>query len=110
MHKGDRTRDAILDRALAEASVVGLEGLSIGKLAAELSLSKSGLFAHFGSKQELQYQVLARAVERNSAAVSGASRVWPGGSPSAHAMPMGNRCVDRVSASRTIGVDGVVIA
>jgi AcrR family transcriptional regulator len=64
MQKGDRTREAILDRALADASVVGLEGLSIGKLATELALSKSGLFAHFGSKEELQYQVLARAVER----------------------------------------------
>ncbi len=69
MHKGDRTRGAILDRALAEASVVGLEGLSIGRLAAELKLSKSGLFAHFGSKEELQYQVLARAVERFTEAV-----------------------------------------
>jgi AcrR family transcriptional regulator len=52
--QGERTRAAILESAVHIASVEGLEGLTIGRLAAELNLSKSGLFAHFGSKEELQ--------------------------------------------------------
>jgi AcrR family transcriptional regulator len=52
--RGDRTRQTILDRAVQIASVEGLEGLSIGRLAGDLGVSKSGLFAHFGSKTELQ--------------------------------------------------------
>jgi AcrR family transcriptional regulator len=64
MGKGELTRQAILDRAVGLASAVGLEGLSIGRLADELDLSKSGLFAHFGSKEALQVQVLERAAER----------------------------------------------
>ena len=51
MGKGDVTRQVILERATQVASEVGLGGLTIGKLADELELSKSGLFAHFGSKQ-----------------------------------------------------------
>jgi AcrR family transcriptional regulator len=47
-------RDAILERAVDVASEEGLEGLTIGRLSAELGLSKSGLFGHFGSKEELQ--------------------------------------------------------
>jgi AcrR family transcriptional regulator len=64
MSKGEQTREAILERAIALASVVGLEALSIGKLAAATGLSKSGLFAHFGSKEALQIQVLDAAVAR----------------------------------------------
>jgi len=61
---GERTRQAILEAAVDIASAEGLEGLSIGRLAAELSMSKSGLFAHFGSKEELQLATVesARAV------------------------------------------------
>jgi AcrR family transcriptional regulator len=58
MRKGETTRQAILERATGLASKVGLAGLSIGELAAELDLSKSGLFAHFHSKEALQIQVL----------------------------------------------------
>jgi AcrR family transcriptional regulator len=47
--RGDRTKRTILAKAVDVASVEGLEGLSIGRLAAELGVSKSGLFAHFGS-------------------------------------------------------------
>ena len=47
--KGERTRTGILDRAVDLASLEGLEGLTIGRLADDLSMSKSGLFAHFGS-------------------------------------------------------------
>jgi AcrR family transcriptional regulator len=61
MSKGERTRGAILDHALDLASVVGLEGLSIGALASHSGLSKSGLFAHFGSKEALQLATLKAA-------------------------------------------------
>ena len=64
MAKGAQTRKLILDHAVAHASEVGLEGLSIGALATRLSLSKSGLFAHFGSKEELQLATLRTAQER----------------------------------------------
>ncbi|CAN5731457.1 TetR/AcrR family transcriptional regulator [soil metagenome] len=52
--KGARSRAAILERAMAIASTEGLEGLSIGRLATDLGASKSGVFAQFGSKEELQ--------------------------------------------------------
>jgi AcrR family transcriptional regulator len=54
-------RDVILDRAVRLASVEGLEGLTIGRLASDLKMSKSGLFDHFGSKQELQLATVERA-------------------------------------------------
>ena len=66
---GAETRAAILDRAVDLASVDGLEGLTIGRLATDLEMSKSGLFAHFGSKQELQLATIAAAAERFRAAV-----------------------------------------
>jgi AcrR family transcriptional regulator len=59
--RGDRTRRAILGAAVNLASVEGLEGLSIGRLATELEMSKSGLFAHFGSKEELQVATVRAA-------------------------------------------------
>ena len=52
--KGDRSRQAILEVAVHLASVDGLDGLTIGRLASETGMSKSGLFAHFGSKEDLQ--------------------------------------------------------
>lgn len=61
MGKGDDTRAEILDQGVRLASQVGLSGLSIGDLAESLSMSKSGLFAHFQSKEALQIQVLDRA-------------------------------------------------
>ena len=61
MRKGEITRTAILDQAVRLASQVGLSGLTIGRLADDLELSKSGLFAHFQSKETLQVQVLGRA-------------------------------------------------
>jgi AcrR family transcriptional regulator len=64
MGKGEVTRQTILDKATAVASQAGLEGLTIGKLADELELSKSGLFAHFGSKESLQVAVLENAEAR----------------------------------------------
>ncbi|MGO9957924.1 MAG: TetR/AcrR family transcriptional regulator [Solirubrobacteraceae bacterium] len=61
--RGDRTRRAILAKAVDIASAEGLEGLSIGGLAKELGVSKSGLFSHFGSKQELQLATVDAASE-----------------------------------------------
>jgi AcrR family transcriptional regulator len=61
--RGDRTRRAILAKAVDLASVEGLEGLSIGGLASALGVSKSGLFAHFGSKLELQLATIDAAAE-----------------------------------------------
>jgi AcrR family transcriptional regulator len=61
MSKGETTRAAILAHATRLASRVGLGGLSIGRLASDLDLSKSGLFAHFQSKEALQIQVLETA-------------------------------------------------
>ncbi|MFC4013262.1 TetR/AcrR family transcriptional regulator [Nonomuraea purpurea] len=57
------TRSSILDRSVAVASVEGLEGLTIGRLAADLGMSKSGVLGHFGSKESLQLAVLERAGE-----------------------------------------------
>ncbi len=58
---GERTRGAILRAAASLATVDGLEGLSIGKLAMAIGMSKSGLYAHFGSKQELQLATVEEA-------------------------------------------------
>jgi AcrR family transcriptional regulator len=61
VQKGRRTREGILHAAVNLASVEGLEGLSIGHLAKTLKMSKSGLFAHFGSKRELQLATIEMA-------------------------------------------------
>jgi AcrR family transcriptional regulator len=61
--KGERTRESILRVAVDLASVEGLQGLTIGRLADELKMSKSGLFAHFGSKEDLQLATVATARE-----------------------------------------------
>ena len=58
LQKGQATRAAILDAALGLASHMGLEGLSIGALASAMQMSKSGVFAHFGSREELQISVI----------------------------------------------------
>lgn len=58
MRKGEQTRAAILDVALELASRNGLEGLTIGLLADRMSMSKSGVFAHFGSREDLQLEVV----------------------------------------------------
>ena len=62
--KGAATREAILDRAYMIAASAGLEGLSIGPLADAVNMSKSGVFAHFGSREELQLAVLDLAADR----------------------------------------------
>jgi AcrR family transcriptional regulator len=62
--QGAETRDAILRAAADIASVDGLDGLSIGRLATGLAMSKSGLFAHFGSKESLQLATIEEARQR----------------------------------------------
>ena len=64
MTKGEETRAAILDDALAIASEVGFTGLTIGQLAEHTGMSKSGLFAHFKSKETMQLETLEWARER----------------------------------------------
>jgi AcrR family transcriptional regulator len=79
--KGARTRATILDRAVDLASAEGLEGLTIGRLAAELEMSKSGLFAHFGSKRELQLATIEAAARRFRRAVIDPAADAPDGAP-----------------------------
>jgi AcrR family transcriptional regulator len=67
--RGDRSRRAILDSAARLASMEGLEGLSIGRLAEHVGMSKSGLYAHFRSKEELQLSTIAAADEIYAAAI-----------------------------------------
>ena len=67
--KGRQTRSSILDTALALAAQIGLEGLSIGALAEATGMSKSGVFAHFGSREELQIAVIRTYHERFEAEV-----------------------------------------
>lgn len=84
--KGERTRAAILDRAVDLASVEGLEGLTIGRLASDLGMSKSGLFRHFGSKQDLQLATVGAARDRFVAMVLEPASAAPDGAPRLRAM------------------------
>ena len=84
--KGSATRASILDHAVDLASAEGLEGLTIGRLATELQMSKSGLFAHFGSKQELQLATVGAAAERFRARVIDPALALPDGAPRLRAM------------------------
>jgi AcrR family transcriptional regulator len=61
--RGRRTRESILRTAVQLATVEGIDGITIGRLASELGMSKSGLFAHFGSKEELQLATIDTARE-----------------------------------------------
>jgi AcrR family transcriptional regulator len=64
LHKGQQTKQTILEAALVLASQIGLEGLSIGALADVTHMSKSGVFAHFGSREELQISVIREYYSR----------------------------------------------
>lgn len=81
MGKGEDTRQAILEHALGLSSRIGLQALSIGHLAEELEMSKSGLFAHFKSKLELQLQILDHGAEEFLAAVVRPAFRAPRGEP-----------------------------
>jgi AcrR family transcriptional regulator len=86
MRKGAQTRQTILDHALDLASKIGVEGLTIGRLADDLGLSKSGLFAHFRAKEELQLEVLRTASERFVAQVVRPALTAPRGEPRLRAL------------------------
>jgi len=79
--KGEDTRSAVLGQALALASEVGFEGVTIGKLAETVGMSKSGLFAHFSSKENLQVAILDEAVARFVQLVVGPALKKPRGEP-----------------------------
>lgn len=79
--KGAATRDTIVDRAYAIARANGLEGLSIAPLAEAVGMSKSGVFAHFGSREGLQLAVLDSAAERFGHAVLVPALSQPRGLP-----------------------------
>jgi len=84
--RGEVTRNTILERAAGLATQIGLEGLSIGRLAEELNLSKSGLFAHFQSKEALQLQTIDFAADRFVETVIKPSLGAPRGEPRIRAL------------------------
>jgi len=86
MSKGESTRAAIVDVALASASRIGFTALSIGGLAKEAGLSKSGLFAHFASKEDLQIAVVQRAIARFVEIVISPALKKPRGEPRVRAL------------------------
>lgn len=100
-HKGQQTRAAILDAALAMASHMGLEGLSIGALAEVTGMSKSGVFAHFGSREELQISVIREYHVRFEEEVFAPAIREPRGLPRLQAMF--DRWVRRVSVELDSG-------
>lgn len=85
-HKGQQTRAAILDAALSLASQMGIEGLSIGALAEVTGMSKSGVFAHFGSREELQISVIREYHERFEIEVFHPAIAQPRGLPRLRAL------------------------
>ena len=101
---------AILDTALSEATRVGLGGLSIGGLARLLDMSKSGLFAHFDSKENLQLQVLQNARDRAASGNSAIGRAFanisgadPAGVEHRQANPAGDARRARPEIARAAG-------
>ena len=86
MSKGEETRQAILDRAFELANVVGVTGLSIGRLAEATGLSKSGLFAHFGSKEALKVAVVEEAARQFVQSVMVPALHEPRGEPRVRAL------------------------
>lgn len=101
LQKGQQTRAAILEAALALASQMGLEGLSIGALAEVMHMSKSGVFAHFGSREELQISVIREYHTRFEEEVFQPSMSAPRGVPRLH--DLFERWVHRVSVELDSG-------
>lgn len=98
MSKGEQTRNAILDAALEQATQVGLEGLTIGKLAEQMGMSKSGVFAHFRCREDLQLAVLDRASQRFVTRVLQPALAQPRGLPRLRAI-LRNWFVDHLNSS-----------
>jgi AcrR family transcriptional regulator len=86
MAKGEATRQAILTCAFELAKTIGLSGLSIGRLAEDTGLSKSGLFAHFGSKEALEVAVVEEAARQFVAFVMAPALQKPRGEPRVRAL------------------------
>ena len=84
--KGQQTKAAIVDAALRIAAQVGLEGLSIGAVAEAMGMSKSGVFAHFGSRDELQISVVREYSARFQSQVFEPAMVLPRGLPRVRAL------------------------
>jgi AcrR family transcriptional regulator len=119
MRKGELTRQHILRHASSLASQVGFEGLTIGALAQDLELSKSGLFAHFQSKEGLQLQVLEYAAGQFVDKVVRPSLAAPRGEPRVRALfdswmrwpklsGIGGGCIFVAAASELDDQPGVV--
>jgi AcrR family transcriptional regulator len=109
MRKGELTRAAILDVALELSSRDGLEGLTIGLLADRMSMSKSGVFAHFGSREDLQLEVVKLYHQRFEQEVFFPSVREPRGLP--RMQSMFDRWLERVTveiASGCIYISGAV--
>ena len=109
MRKGELTRAAILDVALDLASRDGLEGMTIGLLADKMNMSKSGVFAHFGSREDLQLEVVKLYHHRFEQEVFFPSVREPRGLP--RLQSMFDRWLERVSveiASGCIYISGAV--
>ncbi|WP_041675052.1 TetR/AcrR family transcriptional regulator [Ramlibacter tataouinensis] len=86
LQKGQQTKAAIVDAALGLATQIGLEGLSIGALAEVAQMSKSGVFAHFGSREELQISVIREYHTRFEEEVFYPALAEPRGLPRLRAM------------------------
>ncbi|HMV53417.1 MAG TPA: helix-turn-helix domain-containing protein [Rhodocyclaceae bacterium] len=86
MGKGEDTRNLILEAAVAQASEFGFESLTIGSLAERTGLSKSGLFAHFGSREELQVAAIEAAAARFTEMVFAPALKAPRGLPRIRAL------------------------
>lgn len=109
LRKGEQTRASILEAALELASREGLEGLTIGALAERMGMSKSGVFAHFGSREDLQLDVLRFYNHLFEQEVFYPSMTEPRGLPRLRSLF--NRWIGRVSreiASGCIYISGAV--
>ncbi len=109
LRKGEQTRVSILEAALELASREGLEGLTIGALAERMGMSKSGVFAHFGSREDLQLDVLRLYNHQFEQEIFYPSMTEPRGLPRLRSLF--NRWIDRVSreiASGCIYISGAV--
>ena len=120
------TREAIVDRAVSLASVLGLDGLTIGALAADLQMSKSGVLGHFGTKEALQLSTLAAACDVFTREVWGPSAGVEDGMPRLEAIcdawmsylearrlsgrVLSHLCSVRVRWTRRAGCDAVAAA
>lgn len=101
MSKGEETRSAVLGHAIALASELGLEGVTIGLLADRAGMSKSGLFAHFKSKEALQLAILDEALSRFVTRVVLPALKKPRGEPRVRALF--ERWLDWASSASTPG-------